>query len=64
MSIANQTVYVNGYPRVGTKTAKVPAISNSGTSGTPTTTEIIIHAMIEPNVMKTPMVAAPSSKPS
>jgi hypothetical protein len=49
---------------VGTQTAKVPAINKSGTSGTPVITEIIIHAMIEPKVMKTPMVAAPSSKPS
>jgi hypothetical protein len=49
---------------VGTQTAKVPAINKSGTSGTPVITEMIIHEMMEPKVMKTPMVAAPSSKPS
>ena len=63
-STPNHTEYVRGYVVMGTNTARLPATKSNGTSGTLRMTDAIIQKIMEPNVMKTPMVAAPSSKPS
>ena len=63
-SMPNHTEYVRGYVMIGTKTARLPATTSNGTRGTPKMTDATIQKIMEPNVMKTPMVAAPSSKPS